>query len=346
MSQRDRTAEHIVARVDALIHDLLDRPGTPAALRAMIAYHLGWAGADGAALPREDRARFGGKKMRAVLCALACEAAGGRLDDAIPAAAAVELVQNFSLVHDDIEDGDRERRHRPTVWVVWGVPQAINAGSSMQALVNDAVLRTAAPPATVLDLLRALTNAMVEMTEGQHLDIAFQSRPDVTVAEYEDMAARKTGALMEAAAFCGARLATDDAAKLAAWRALGRAFGQAFQARDDLLGVTGVPSRTGKPVGNDIRARKKALPLVFARAAATPEGRDTLDAAMREDPVSDEAVAAVTDLMERSGALSSTRRVVESATARALSALEETAAHGPAADSVRAMLLKAAGRER
>lgn len=216
----------------------------------------------------------------------------------------------------------------------------------MQALVNDAVLRTDAPDGTVLDLLRALTHAMVEMTEGQHLDIAFQGRRDVSVAEYEDMAARKTGALMEAAAFAGARLATDDAARLAAWRALGRDFGQAFQARDDLLGVTGVPSRTGKPVGNDIRARKKALPLVFARANASPQDRAALDAAMREDPVSDESVAVVTGIMERSGALVATRRVVDDATARALTSLEKAAASGSALMALRAMVLQAAGRER
>lgn len=339
-------SERIVTAVDALIHDLLSRAGTPPALRAMMAYHLGWTSAEGAPLPPTDRARFGGKKMRAVLCALACEAAGGRMEDAIPAAAAVELVQNFSLVHDDIEDGDRERRHRPTVWVVWGVPQAINAGSSMQALVNAAVLRTEAPSDTVLDLLRALTDAMVEMTEGQHLDIAFQSRQDVTVGEYADMAARKTGALMEAAAFTGARLATDSAERLAAWKNLGRAFGQAFQAHDDLLGVTGVPSRTGKPVGNDIRARKKALPLLFARANASAEDRAALIAALAEDPVSDAAVATVTEIMDRSGALTATRGVVQDATSRALSALARTEASGPAAAALRSMILHAAGRER
>jgi geranylgeranyl diphosphate synthase type I len=339
-------SERIVASVDTVVRDLLDRAGMPRALRAMIAYHLGWVDAAGAPLPTAERARFGGKKMRAVLCAQACEAAGGSAGAAIPAAAAVELVQNFSLVHDDIEDGDRERRHRPTVWVQWGIPQAINAGSSMQALVNAAVLQTRAPAETLLDLLRALTDAMLEMTEGQHLDIAFQSRDDVTVEEYEDMAGRKTGALMEAAAFTGARLATDDPARLAAWRALGRAFGQALQARDDLLGVTGVPSQTGKPVGNDIRARKKALPLLFARAHAAAEDRAALDAALAEDPVSDTAVDRVTAIMERSGALAATRRAVEDATARALSALERTAAAGPAAQAVRAMVLRAAGRER
>ncbi len=337
--------DRITAGVDAVLDELLSERRLPDGLRGMMAYHLGWVDEDLRALPVRQRSKYGGKKMRAVLCALACEAAGGDLETAFPAAAAVELVQNFSLVHDDIEDGDRERRHRPTVWVRWGVPQAINTGSAMQALVNAAVLRTPAPAETVLDVLRALTAAMVEMTEGQHLDIAFQDRTDVSVAEYEDMASRKTGALMEAAAYTGARLAMSDNRRLAAWRQFGRAFGQAFQARDDLLGVTGVPSVTGKPVGNDIRARKKALPLLHALAHATPGDRVLLGRAFSNQAVSDEDVGRVTEVMERSGALDATRESVERATRSALEAFEATGALGPAADQIREMVSRAVGRE-
>lgn len=337
--------DRITAGVDAVLAELLSERRLPDGLRGMMAYHLGWVDEDLHGLPVRQRRRYGGKKMRAVLCALACEAAGGESGTAFPAAAAVELVQNFSLVHDDIEDGDRERRHRPTVWVRWGVPQAINTGSAMQALVNGAVLRTPAPAETVLDVLRALTAAMIEMTEGQHLDIAFQDRTDVSVAEYEDMASRKTGALMEAAAYTGARLAIDDAARLAAWRRFGRTFGQAFQARDDLLGVTGVPSVTGKPVGNDIRARKKALPLLHALAHATPGDRVLLGRAFTNHAVTDEDVCRVTEVMERSGALDATRESVERATRMALEAFDATGASGSAADRIREMVLKAVGRE-
>lgn len=338
-------SDRIQDEVDRVLADILAERPLPDLLRGMIAYHLGWVDGDLRDLPPHDQQRFGGKKMRAVLCALACEAAGGPPEAAYPVAAAVELVQNFSLVHDDIEDGDRERRHRPTVWVQWGVPQAINTGSAMQAMVNAAVLRASAPAATVLDVFRALTAAMVEMTEGQHLDIAFQDQDDVTVEQYEDMASRKTGALMEAAAYTGARLATDDAARLDAWRRFGRAFGQAFQARDDLLGVTGIPSLTGKPVGNDIRARKKSLPVLHALASGTPDERALIRAVFAAENITDADVQRVTAVMERSGALAATREAVERATAEAMEAFAATGARGPAAEGIREMALKAVGRE-
>ena len=216
----------------------------------------------------------------------------------------------------------------------------------MQALVNAAILRTPAAPETVLDIMRALTDAMVEMTEGQHLDIAFQGRNDVTVDEYSDMASRKTGALIEAAAYAGARLATTDAAALNAWRSFGRSFGQAFQAQDDLLGVVGDPKLTGKPVGNDIRARKKALPLVFACSHATSEDQRILFSCLAEDPVSDSSVECVTGVMERSGAIAATRAMVHERTSAALSALANTGSEGRAAQRIRDMVLTAVGRER
>lgn len=336
----------IVRQVDALLAEVLEATHLPPGLRTMITYHVGWTDSAGGGLSENKRAQCGGKKLRAVLCALACEAAGGAICTAIPAAAAIELIQNFSLVHDDIEDGDRERRHRPTVWVNWGIPQAINTGSAMQALVNAAALRTPAAPETVLDLMRALTDAMVEMTEGQHLDIAFQGRNDVAVDEYSDMASRKTGALIEAAAYAGARLATTDAGVLNAWRSFGRSFGQAFQAQDDLLGVVGDPKVTGKPVGNDIRARKKALPLVFACSNATADDWQILSECLAEDPVSDSAVECVTGVMERSGAIDATRAIVDERTSAALAALADTGSNARAAQRIRDMVLKAVGRER
>lgn len=336
----------IIADVNAFLQALCEERGEPAGLYRMMGYHLGWLDESGNRLPDPLPARYGGKKLRAALCLYSCEAAGGARALALPAAAAIELIQNFSLIHDDIEDGDRERRHRPTVWVLWGISQAINTGSSMQALVNAALLRTEAPPETVLDLASALTEAMMRMTEGQHLDISFENREDVTPEQYRAMAGLKTGALMEAAAYVGARLATTDTAALLAWRRFGSCLGEAFQARDDLLGVIGETAQTGKPVGNDIRARKKALPLVCARRNAGPDDQAILDAALAEDPVSDDAVRRVTEVMRRSGALDDTRKVVEDATDQALAALEETGAAGPALDALRALVRDCVGRKR
>lgn len=336
----------IIAEIDAFMQDLLHCEEGHAPLYRMMGYHIGHLDGDWKPLPESQSALYGGKKLRAQLTSLACMAAGGSCEASYPVAAAIELIQNFSLVHDDIEDGDRERRHRPTVWVMWGVPHAINVGSSMQALVNRAVLKTKAPADTVLDILRSVTDAMVEMTEGQYLDISFQKVSAVSVSAYEDMASRKTGALMEAAAFSGARLATSDQHKLGAWRRFGRAFGQAFQAQDDLLGVVGNPKLTGKPVGNDIRARKKALPLVYALSLAEAKDVVSIREVMEQAEVDDAGVETVTGVMKRSGALDSTAADVERFTTSALLALEESGASGEGLTNLRKMVLRSVSRER
>lgn len=335
-----------IRKIDAFMQDLLHCEKDHAPLYHMMGYHIGYLDGDWKPLPKSQSALYGGKKLRAQLTSLSCMAAGGSCEVSYPVAAAIEMIQNFSLVHDDIEDGDRERRHRRTVWVMWGVPHAINVGSSMQALVNRAVLKTNAPPDTLLDILHSMTDAMVEMTEGQFLDISFQKVETVSVSAYEDMASRKTGALMESAAFSGARLATDDKHKLDAWRRFGRAFGQAFQAQDDLLGVVGNPKLTGKPVGNDIRARKKALPLVYALSLSTPENVNSIRRVLEQTDIDDAGVETVTGVMRRSGALDATIADVERFTNTALRALKETGASGDGSEKLREMVLRSVSRER
>src|SRR4051794_39047109 len=155
-------------------------------LYEMARYHLGWRDEALHTVDEAARRRHGGKRLRGVLCLLACEAVGGSGLDAAPAGAAIELIHNFSLVHDDIEDSDEERRHRPTVWKLWGVPHAINVGSSMQAMVNVAALRLSAhfPPAAALATLDTLTRAIVRMTEGQYLDMAAQDAREMSLDDY------------------------------------------------------------------------------------------------------------------------------------------------------------------
>src|SRR5713226_1058788 len=174
------------SRIEARIQWVEDEMGAvlasrPAgvALYGMQRYHLGWVSDGFEPLPPDEARRYGGKKLRGVLCLLASEAAGGAPGTAVPAAAAAEFIHNFSLIHDDLEDEDPERRHRPTVWRLWGVSQAVNAGSNMQALVNEAALRlngSSAPCQAVLTIVRRLTHAMLAMTEGQALDLAWQDR--------------------------------------------------------------------------------------------------------------------------------------------------------------------------
>src|SRR5947209_7378274 len=260
-----------IAWVDAEMEATLGSAGA-LPLYEMARYHLGWR--DEALHPVDEtaRRRHGGKRLRGVLCMLSCEAVGGPGRQAAPAGAAIELIHNFSLVHDDIEDNDAERRHRPTVWKLWGVPHAINVGSSMQAMVNVSALRLAghAPPATVLEALATLTRAIVRMTEGQYLDMAAQDAHEMSLDQYFRMTGGKTAALVEATLRVGGLLGTTDTHRVDALARFGEAFGLAFQARDDLLGIWGEPELTGKPVGSDILQGKRSLPIVHALEQAEP----------------------------------------------------------------------------
>jgi len=228
----------------------------------MMHYHMGWA--DAAFQPQTLPA---GKRLRPLLCLLACTAVGGYPAHALPAAAGIEILHNFSLVHDDIEDGDDLRRHRPTAWKLWGVPQALNMGDGMYTLAYAAVQRLPAvgvSPATTLAALARFTGACVAITDGQHLDMRFEARDQVTVDEYLRMIQGKTAALVGASVAIGAQIGGASPAQDEALQRFGQAIGIAFQIQDDLLGIWGDPAVTGKAAGNDILRKKKSLPLLHA----------------------------------------------------------------------------------
>src|SRR5258706_15894314 len=196
----------------------------------MMLYHLGLD----AARPR------GGKRLRPLLCLLVFEALAGVPQRALPAAAAIELLHNFTLIHDDIEDQDPARHHRPTVWSVWGVPQAINAGDGMYAVSRLAVQRLRKlgfPAERILDFASLMDQTCVRVCEGQFLDISFESRTDVTAERYRGMAAKKTGALFAASAQGPGILATDERAVHEQLARFGAEFGQSYQPYDDLQAV-------------------------------------------------------------------------------------------------------------
>lgn len=228
----------------------------------MMHYHLGWM---------DEQLRWqnfpSGKRLRPLLCLLACAEVGGDPAQALPAAAAIEILHNFSLVHDDIEDGDELRRHRPTVWKVWGVPQAINAGDGMFTLAFAALQRLARRGVTAEQTLQALsifTQCCLELTEGQHLDIGFEQRMDIAVPEYLRMIQGKTAALVGASLAIGGLIGGATPAQVTALQRFGQAVGLAFQIQDDILGIWGDPAVTGKAAGNDILRRKKSLPILYA----------------------------------------------------------------------------------
>jgi geranylgeranyl diphosphate synthase type I len=295
----------------------------------MARYHLGWSDAHG----RPVRAP-GGKGIRPALALLGTEAVGASADVGIPGAAAVELVHNYSLIIDDVIDADTERHHRPTVWTLFGVSQAIMTGEALQVLAHQVLLD--APSEVGAAASAALAEATVTMITGQSDDIAFEGRCQVTVDQCIAMSLAKTGALLGCAASIGAILAGADADAVTALRAYGLHLGLAFQAVDDLLGIWGEPARTGKPQGSDLRQLKKSMPIAYALAADGPESEELrsliLGAAETADApfaLSSYEVARATRLIEGSGAREWTVTQAKSNLDTALGALEKVplAAH-------------------
>ncbi len=240
--------------------DSLDRTS-----RTLAAYHLGWSDADGRPLQRPA-----GKAVRPALALLSAQAAGMPATTGIPGAVAVELVHNFSLLHDDLMDGDTERRHRATVWAVWGPSSAILLGDALLALAQQVLLAAAAPQAAAA--ARLLADATQQLVRGQVEDLAFERRHDVSVGECLAMAADKTGALLRASGAIGAVLAGAPGALVQAMSVFGDELGLAFQLVDDLLGIWGQPEQTGKPVRSDLRSHKKSLPVTYAMTSGTAAG--------------------------------------------------------------------------
>jgi geranylgeranyl diphosphate synthase type I len=234
--------------------------------RRIVAYHLGWT--DLAGSPTSG----GGKGVRPALATLSARAAGASPEVGVPGAVAVELVHNFSLLHDDVMDGDTERRHRPTVWAVWGTASAILAGDALLALAVEVLLDKSTPHRA--DAARLISETTRALIRGQTEDLAFERRDDVGVAECLAMADGKTGSLLSASAAIGAVLAGAPAQLVRALARYGTELGMAFQLVDDLLGIWGDPARTGKPVYSDLRARKKTLPVTYAVTHGGGPGRE------------------------------------------------------------------------
>src|SRR5580700_5893248 len=283
----------------AVARDLVG-PATEAALsrlspgvRRVAAYHYGLAGADG------SPTRVGsGKALRPALALLSARAAGAAPERGVTPAVAVELVHNFSLLHDDIMDGDTERRHRPTAWTVYGVGAAILAGDAMLVLAQDLLLET--PPYGVW-AARCLSAAVQRLIAGQSADLDFEQRDDVKVAECLDMEADKTAALMACACSIGAIYTGAPAALVLSLAEFGTGAGLAFQLADDMLGIWGAPDVTGKPVGSDLRARKKSMPVVAALTSGTEASAELAALLAGHEPLTEQQVERATWLVEQAG---------------------------------------------
>ena len=295
-------------------------------LYEMLAYHLGWAGEGAGPAAR-------GKRVRPLLLLLSTEAAGGHWRRAVPAAAAVELLHNFSLIHDDIEDDGETRRGRPTVWKRWGLPLGLNGGDALFTLANIAVLELHPPvdAETTLQAARILHQTALHLTKGQHLDISFEDQPAVSVEAYWQMVEGKTAALIAACTELGALLAGASDQQRRAYHEFGRMLGLAFQAWDDYLGIWGDAALTGKSTTGDLMERKKTLPVLYGLEQQGEFAR----AWAAGSPHSPEEVPALAKALEADGARAYTEATAASLTGEALQALEKADPQGPAGEALR-----------
>ena len=288
----------------------------------LLRYHLGWVDQQGTPM---DTSVSQGKALRPTLCLFACEALASEYSRALPAAAALELIHNFSLIHDDIQDQDMERRHQPTVWHLWGIPKAIWSGNAMQCTGDLSLLdvaRANVPAVTAIRVSDILTESYLEMIQGQCMDLDFESRTDIKSEEYLYMIACKTGALIRSALQIGALLATEDPATVKAFAEFGNHLGQAFQVRDDYLGIWGDQATLGKATGNDIRRRKKSYPVVFALERASGQAMEDLLRIYRQEELEEDDVQRVMAVLDEVGSQEQAQRVTEAAASRALAALK------------------------
>lgn len=223
----------------------------------MISHHLGW---------NENESQGSGKRIRPLLVLLCCAVLGGEWIAAVPVASAIELIHNFSLVHDDIEDNSATRRGRPTIWKKWGIAKAINLGDSIFVLSRLACYRLdelKIPHDRIVNVLRTLDQACLELTIGQQLDLTFEALESVDLETYLHMIRGKTSALIAAATTCGGMIAGADKPKINILYEYGHHLGLAFQIQDDILGIWGESSITGKPTDDDLLSRKKTLPILY-----------------------------------------------------------------------------------
>ncbi|WP_049578002.1 polyprenyl synthetase family protein [Streptomyces sp. SBT349] len=334
------------ALLDPALREWVHRLPTPVARVA--SYHFGWIDSSG----RPDDAPPG-KALRPALVLGCAEAVGGRPEDAVAPAVAVELVHNFSLLHDDILDGDTTRRHRPTAWTVFGSSAALLAGDAL--LIHAGRVLTEQPtPLAAVTGIRWLSEATTQLIEGEQTDLSFEERFHVSLAECLAMTERKTAALLACSCALGALWGGGSPDQIEALRRFGTHLGMAFQLTDDLLGIWGDPSVTGKPAGADLANRKKSLPVVAALDSGTPAARRLADLytseeqrAVRSGSEPDpEHTALLAGLVEEAGGRAWAEDAAEEELRMALTCLDAAAPKDPAGPHLAALARLAGHRDR
>jgi geranylgeranyl diphosphate synthase type I len=293
----------------------------PSALANMLRYHMGWQDEHGHPCNKES-----GKFIRSTLCLLSSQSVGGDTWRVMPAAAAVELIHNFSLIHDDIEDASDERHHRPTVWKLWGQSQAINAGDAMFTLAYLALLNLKEKGIAnekVANSTRMLSLACLELCGGQYLDVEYENRLDITIEDYLNMAAQKTAALFAVSTSLGAYLGSEDSKLVDSFYLFGKELGVAYQICDDVLGIWGTEESSGKSAG-DISQRKKTLPVVYGLQNCAREERRKLEGLYSQKSIEGEDIKEVMKILDRLGARDYAENLAEQYYSKASAHLDAT----------------------
>jgi len=299
----------------------LDQPRTRH-FHEMLTYHMGWTG-EGAG------AEATGKRIRPILVLLATASCGADWQTALPAAAAIELVHNFSLVHDDIQDNSPKRRGRDTAWVKWGAPMAINVGDALFVLSSQAVidLKGTYPAEVVVRAAEILHDTCLDLTRGQFLDMSFEECTDLGVEDYWHMISGKTAALLAACTHVGALLGGADEEKQEIYRSFGHYLGLAFQVQDDILGIWGDEKVTGKSVASDLVEGKNSMPVL-----AGLEKKGKFAERWAQGPILPEEVEEVSRLLASEGGLSAAQEAAKQMTDLALMSLREGDPQGEAGE--------------
>ena len=306
-------------------------------LSRMAQYHLGWI--DPAGEPTDPEIRFAvqGKRIRPQLAFMSCVAVGGDPAVAAPLAAAIELLHNFTLIHDDIQDRSPNRRHRATVWRIWGDAQAINAGDALFADAQRTLLRTgttAIPAETLLHLVDEFNRITIEIVRGQVKDLEFEQQGSVSPDDYLSMINDKTAAILRFAAWAGAIVGGAPVETAERLGRFGESLGIGFQIRDDVLGIWGTREQTGKDQGDDIRRRKKSLPILMLMNAAEDDETTRLRDLFASDEIDADGVAEVLAMMDRHGVEAAATEQVAHYHAQAADSLHAAMATLPDALSV------------
>lgn len=318
--------ERYLAELDRYMRMVVtSQPNQPTDMGIMLQYALGWVDQNGAPYNIPT-----GKRIRPVLLLLSAEAAGGNWKTALPAAAAVELLHNFSLIHDDIQDDSPLRHNRPTLWKVWGEANAINIGDALFTMAYDLLQRLSTngiAAETLVQIWGIFNRTMLELTRGQHLDMRFEHQPIVTTDDYVSMITGKSAALLSACAEMGSLIACGDPQIARHYSNFGLNLGIAFQIHDDILGIWGDPDVTGKSAATDILSRKKSLPVLYGLTHS-----EKLVEIYQRDQFGENDVVEAINQLNTVNAQEFTRNSEESYYNTALSALEAANPQGKPAE--------------